>query len=67
MINLKDKKVIITGGTGGIGYSLVEKFVQAGANVLATGTNLEKIENLNKNFKNIKNIRVIILLSIVIG
>ncbi|MDA7552121.1 3-oxoacyl-ACP reductase FabG [Candidatus Pelagibacter sp.] len=57
MINLKDKKVIITGGTGGIGYSLVEKFVHAGANVLATGTNLEKIENLNKNFKNIKTLQ----------
>ena len=39
-MNFKSKKIIITGATGGIGYSLVEKFVNEGATVLATGTNL---------------------------
>ena len=37
-MNLKNKKVIITGATGGIGNSLVKKFSECGAQVLATGT-----------------------------
>ena len=38
MFNLKDKKVIITGATGGIGNSIIKSFVQHEAKVLATGT-----------------------------
>tara|TARA_Y100000816_G_scaffold292559_1_gene288613 strand:- start:2762 stop:3496 length:735 start_codon:yes stop_codon:yes gene_type:complete len=53
MISLKNKKVLITGSTGGIGYSLVKKFVSLDANVLATGTNIEKLENLKKEYPNI--------------
>ena len=53
MINLKDKKTIITGATGGIGYSLVKKFHDNGALVLATGTNEEKLSKLKTDFKNI--------------
>ena len=34
-MNLKDKKVLITGATGGIGYDLVKKFTDLGAVVLA--------------------------------
>ena len=49
-MNLKDKKILITGATGGIGYCLVEKFDQLGAAIFATGTNNEKLENLKKNF-----------------
>jgi len=41
-MNLKDKKVLITGATGGIGHSLVKKFYELGADVLATGTNENK-------------------------
>ena len=33
MIDLKNKKILITGATGGIGNSLVKKFYQEGANV----------------------------------
>ena len=33
---LKNKKILITGATGGIGNSLVEKFYNFGANILAT-------------------------------
>ena len=39
-MNLKNRKVIITGATGGIGNSLVKKFVESGSIVLATGTSV---------------------------
>ena len=45
-MNLKNKKVLITGATGGIGYSLVKKFTENGSIVMATGTNDEKLKNL---------------------
>ena len=38
-MNLKNRKILITGATGGIGNCLVEKFEQLGGNVFATGTN----------------------------
>ncbi len=53
-MNLKNKKIIITGATGGIGNSLVEKFHSLGSTILATGTNEEKLNNLKKNFPNIQ-------------
>ena len=54
MIELKNKKVLITGATGGIGGALVKKFLSLNADVLGTGTNLEKLEKLKKNFPKIK-------------
>ena len=45
-MNLKDKKVLITGATGGIGNSLVKKFYELGANIVATGTNDDKLNYL---------------------
>ena len=53
-MNLKNKKIIITGATGGIGYSLVKKFYNNGSIVLATGTNEEKLNKLKKEFSGIK-------------
>ena len=53
-MNLKNKKVVITGATGGIGYSLVKKFSENGSIVLATGTNEEKLNKLKKEFSNIE-------------
>ena len=50
MINFKDKKILITGATGGIGYSLVKKFLSLDGTVLATGTNTEKLDSLKKEF-----------------
>ena len=47
-MNLKNKKVFITGATGGIGNSLVEKFNNLGAKIIATGTNQEKLNLLKK-------------------
>ena len=54
MTNLKDKNIIVTGASGGIGNSIVEKLHINGANILATGTKLEKLEELKQEFKNIK-------------
>ena len=45
-MNLKNKKALITGATGGIGNSLVEKFYSLGCSLVATGTNEEKLNNL---------------------
>ena len=52
-MNLKNKKVLITGATGGIGNALVEKFNNLEASIIATGTNEEKLNKLKKNFPNI--------------
>ena len=53
MINFKDKKILITGATGGIGKALVKKFVSLNGNVLATGTKTEKLDELKKQFPSI--------------
>ncbi len=52
-MNLNNKKVLITGATGGIGNSIVEKFHELGSKIVATGTNQEKLDNLKKKFENI--------------
>jgi len=54
MINFKDKKILITGATGGIGKEMVKKFVSLDGDVLATGTKVENLENLKKEFPTIK-------------
>ena len=59
-MNLKNKKILITGATGGIGYSLVKKFSELGSVILATGTNQDKLDKLKSGFKdiNIKQFRL---------
>jgi len=57
MNSLKDKNIIVTGASGGIGNSIVKKFYENGANILATGTRIEKLEELKKKFSNIKIIK----------
>ena len=52
-MNLKNKKILITGATGGIGNCLVEKFDNFGSNIIATGTNEDKLTNLKKKFPKI--------------
>jgi 3-oxoacyl-[acyl-carrier protein] reductase len=54
MNSLKDKNIIVTGASGGIGNSIVEKLHENGANILATGTRFEKLEELKLKFDNIK-------------
>ena len=52
MMNLENKKIIITGATGGIGNSIVKTLSDSGAKILATGTRIEKLEELKSKFKN---------------
>ena len=53
MIDFKNKKILITGATGGIGKALVKKFTSLEGNVLATGTKSEKLDLLKKEFPEI--------------
>ena len=53
-MNLTNKKVLITGATGGIGNCLVKKFDSLNTKIIATGTTEEKLDNLKKNFPNIQ-------------
>ncbi len=54
MINFKDKKILITGASGGIGNALVKKFNSLSGKVLATGTKIEKLNNLKKQFPEVE-------------
>jgi 3-oxoacyl-[acyl-carrier protein] reductase len=54
MKDLENKNVIVTGASGGIGNSIVERLNKCGANILATGTKIEKLEELKKKFDKIK-------------
>ena len=53
-MNFKNKKILVTGATGGIGDSIVKKFLSLDASVLGTGTNNEKLEALKKNYPKIE-------------
>ena len=54
MINLEKKNIIVTGASGGIGNAIIKKLNEAGANILASGTRIEKLEEIRKNFEGIK-------------
>ena len=54
MNDLKGKNIIVTGASGGIGSSIVKKLSDVGSNVLASGTKIEKLENLKSQSNNIK-------------
>ena len=57
MSSLKNKSIIVTGASGGIGSSIVKKLVENDANVLASGTRVEKLEELKSKYKNIKTLK----------
>ena len=57
MNDLKNKNIIVTGATGGIGHSIIKKLHGQGVNILASGTRVEKLEELKKNFNNIKTLK----------
>ncbi len=54
MIDLKNKNIIVTGASGGIGNSIVKRLNDCGANILASGTKIEKLNDLKSKFDKIK-------------
>jgi len=54
LINLKNKKVFITGGTSGIGLSILENFSKLEADIFTIGTNVENLKTIQNNFPKIK-------------
>ena len=54
MINFKNKNILITGASGGIGQELVKKFVSLDGNVIGSGTKAEKLDLIKKKYPSIK-------------
>ncbi len=52
-MNLKNKNIVITGATGGIGASLIKKFYSYQSKIVATGTNEEKLQKIKKDFPDV--------------
>ena len=50
--DFKDKLVVITGATSGIGYATAKKFASKGANLICINRNEEKSEALKKEIEN---------------
>jgi 3-oxoacyl-[acyl-carrier protein] reductase len=57
MSDLEKKNIIVTGASGGIGNAIIKKLSEAGANILASGTKIEKLEELKINFEGLKILR----------
>ena len=53
MINLKNVNIILTGATGILGNSILEKLNILNAKIIATGTNQEKLNAINEKYENI--------------
>ena len=54
MIDFKNKKILVTGASGGIGNALVKKFIALGGDVMGSGTKTEKLDLLKKQYPGIK-------------
>ena len=54
MIDLKNLNIILTGATGGIGGAILNKLNLNHSNIIATGTNEEKLKKIQEDYKNIK-------------
>ena len=54
MNSLKNKNIIVTGASGGIGNSIIKILSDNGANILASGTKVKKLEELKAKFVDIK-------------
>jgi len=57
MKDLDNKKIIVTGASGGIGNAIVKRLSENGAIILASGTRSEKLDALKSKFKNIKTLK----------
>ena len=49
---LCDKRIIVTGGTSGIGLAMAKKFLSEGAKVVITGRNVEKLYKTQETIDN---------------
>lgn len=49
-ISFNDKRIVITGATGGIGGAIADFFIKNGAKCLLSGTNDQKLEALRANY-----------------
>ena len=54
MNDLKNKNIIVTGASGGIGNSIIKKLNEFEVNILASGTKIQKLEELKSKYKNLK-------------
>ena len=50
MFDLKDKVVLITGATGGIGGAIAQQMKNAGATVVVTGRSMEKLSSFDDSY-----------------
>ena len=53
MINLSNLNIILTGSTGIIGNSILENLHKAKANIIATGTNQDKLKIIKDNYPSV--------------
>tara|TARA_B100001564_G_C20626811_1_gene665077 strand:- start:6 stop:743 length:738 start_codon:yes stop_codon:yes gene_type:complete len=53
MIDLKNLNIILTGATGIIGNSILDKLISGGSNILATGTNDEKLKKIKDQYNKV--------------
>ena len=58
-MSIKNKTVIITGGTRGIGKAIAEAFAKQGANIVISATKQETCDALAKTFAEQYNIKAI--------
>ncbi len=54
MIDLRNLNIILTGSTGGIGDSILEKLHSANAKIIATGTNQVKLDIIKSKFNDVE-------------
>ena len=50
---MESKNILLTGATGAIGGSILDKLYVAGANIIATGTNQEKLDKIKTKYENV--------------
>ena len=53
MIDLNNSNIILTGATGVIGGSILEKLYKLKAKIIAVGTNQDKLDKINNKYKSV--------------
>ena len=56
-MELKNKTILITGGTAGIGLEATKQFLEAGCKVIITGRNQSKLDEVKKKYPSITAIK----------